>query len=569
MTSGEPRTGTFPGGNGVAFVEVSVHMPSPSHRTLALSRRAAIRTGAAGLAATHVAMTGIRTANASQSATPAPAPAGITPGGVAQAVDALDAIVSDAQETSGVPGVSVAVVYHDDVIAARGYGIASTATGDPVDADTVFQLASLSKPIASTVVASIVGDKVATWDSKIIDHLPAFAMYEPWVTSQVTIRDMFTHRSGLPEHAGDLLEDMGYDRDEVLHRLRYLRPETSFRSTYKYTNFGLTAGAVSAAMAVDSTWEDVSDARLYEPAGMTRTSSRFDDFINRVNHASGHVLIDDAWTPEYVRNADAQSPAGGVSSSASDMARWIRLQLANGQLDGAQIVPADALGETHLPQIVSDQADDPAVDRAGFYGLGWNVNYADDGSVRLGHSGAFSLGAGTTVMLLPAAGFGIVVLTNGAPIGLAEAVTYSFLDVVRTGAVQNDYLAIFAPIFAELTALDYGNDVDYSTPPAQPSPAQDATAYTGVYTNSLYGPIEITDDGGELTISMGPAPDSYPLTHWDRDTFLYLPIGENANALSAVTFTIGAGGAASHVVIENLDVNDQGTFSRDDEPSES
>ena len=542
-------------------------MSSLPRRTPALSRRAAIKSSAAGLVAGQFVIADALATHAIQSATPAPASTGITADGVARAVDALDAIVTEAQASTGVPGVSVAVVYQDEVAFTQGYGVASTETNEPVDADTVFQLASLSKPIASTVVASIVGEGAATWDTKIVEHLPEFALHDPWITSEVTIRDMFCHRSGLPDHAGDLLEDMGYDRDVVLHRLRYLHPKSSFRSAYAYTNFGLTAAAVSASNAVDSTWEDASDERLYHPAGMTRTSSRFDDYVNHDNRASGHVLIGDAWMPEHVRNPDPQSPAGGVSSTATDMAQWMRLQLANGALDGAPIVDAAALAETHRPQIVSNQATDPAVDRAGFYGLGWNVNYEDDGSVRLGHSGAFALGAGTTVTLLPAEGLGIVVLTNASPTGLAESIGLSFLDVVRTGAVQNDYISALAPIFADLMTPAYGTEIDYSTPPAQPSPARDTTAYAGTYTNDLYGPIEIVDEGGELTIGLGPEPQIYPLDHWDRDTFLYLPIGENANALSAVTFTIGPNGLASHVTVENLDIHGQGTFARDEDPA--
>ena len=118
---------------------------------------------------------------------------------------------------------------------------------EPVNPDTVFQLASVSKPIGATVVAALVADEKISWDSKISDLDPTFAMYDPWVTREITIRDMYAHRSGLPEHAGDLLEDLGYDRAQVLYRLRFQKPESSFRTNYAYTNFGLTEAAVAAA----------------------------------------------------------------------------------------------------------------------------------------------------------------------------------------------------------------------------------------------------------------------------------------------------------------------------------
>jgi CubicO group peptidase (beta-lactamase class C family) len=528
-----------------------------------VSRRQVFQHGGVGLAGGVLAAAGLAPHVAAQDATPVATPVppveGITPDGVATALDALDGIVKDLIAKTGVPGVSLAVVYADETRATRGYGVASTETGAAVDADTIFQLASLSKPLASTVVASIVGDELVTWDTPIVAHLPSFALAEPWVTSQVTIRDMFCHRSGLPDHAGDMLEDMGYDRNEVLHRLRYQEPASSFRSTYNYTNFGLTAGAVAASTATGQAWEDACRDRLYTPAGMTRTSSRFEDFANAENRAHGHVPVDGAWQPRYVRNPDAQSPAGGVSSTAMDMAQWMRLQLGNGTLDGIAIIPAAALAETHRPQIVKSLPGEPA----SFYGLGWNAIVA--GGNQVNHSGAFSLGAGTTVFLLLDDGLGIVVLTNGQAIGLAEAIVLSFLEVARTGVVEIDYLAALTPIFAEETKPQYGQDVDYTTPPADPLPPQQFDRYIGRYANDFCGVVEIAADGDGLTLSQGPEadPDVYPLTHWSRDTFVYLPLGENANYPAAVTCAIGPDGMASSVWVENLDIHGQGTFRRE------
>ncbi len=201
--------------------------------------------------------------------------------------------------------MAIGVVSRDEVVYLKGFGVREAGTDQAVDADTVFQLASVSKPIASTVVAALVGDGVVGWDDHIVDHDPTFQMYDPWVTREVTLRDMFAHRSGLPDHAGDLLEDLGYDRTEVLHRLRYQRPDTSFRSTYNYTNFGLTEAAVAAARAAGESWEDLSAERLYRPLGMTATSSRFADFEAAPNHALTHVQVDGRWEPRYVRDPDA------------------------------------------------------------------------------------------------------------------------------------------------------------------------------------------------------------------------------------------------------------------------
>ena len=481
-------------------------------------------------------------------------------GNIDLALAELDGIVTDAQERTGVPGIAVGVLHNDKLVVQKGFGVREAGLSSRVTADTVFQLASVSKPFASTVVAGLVGDGVVSWDSRLRDLFPTFEMYEPWVTREVTIRDMLAHRSGLPDHAGDLLEDIGYDRSEVLHRLRYQQPASSMRSAYAYTNFGFTAGAEAAAMAAGMSWEDVSAERLYNRLGLHDTSSRFQDFIDSDRRAAGHVREDGAWVARYVRDPDPQSPAGGVSSSIRDVMTWLRLQLGNGTIDGEEIISAAALVETHRPHMVSNPPQDPAADFAGFYGLGWNVTYDKSGLVRFGHSGAFALGAATAVSVVPAYQLAIGVLTNGIPIGVPEAIMASFLDLVQTGAVQNDYVEIFGELFAEVLAPPY--ESDYDSPPSSPAPALDAGAYTDVYANDLYGEIEITGGNGDLTLHLGPNRQAHSIDHYDRDVFLYQPTGENAGGPSAITFSVGADGVASSVALQILNVEGQGVFHR-------
>src|SRR6266567_561808 len=205
------------------------------------------------------------------------------------AIGRLDGLVQHTMAATGVPGIAVAVVYKDRIVYLKGFGVREAGRTDAVDADTVFQLASVSKPVASTVVAAIATKGVMHWDDPIVSHDPGFQMYDPWVTSQVTLRDMFAHRSGLPDHAGDSLEDLGYDRDQILHRLRFQKPASSFRSRYAYTNFGLTEAAVAAARAYGESWEDASADLLYKPLGMTSTSSRHSDYLAAANRAHLHV----------------------------------------------------------------------------------------------------------------------------------------------------------------------------------------------------------------------------------------------------------------------------------------
>src|SRR5215211_9532075 len=344
------------------------------------------------------------------------APGIVTPQRAARAVERLPTLAETILQQSGVPGMSVAVVFDDTITFADGFGVRELGKDAAVDADTVFQLASVSKSLAATVVSSVVGDGATSWESRVADVAPGVALHDAWPTQNVSLADLFAHRSGLLDHAGDLLEDLGFDRETILHRLRYLEPEYSFRQGYAYTNFGLTAAAVAVAEAVGTSWEDLSAERLYQPLGMTHTSSRFADYMAESNRAIPHVKEGDAWvvTPMQ-RDPDPEAPAGGVSSTARDLAQWVRLQLGQGSFEGKQLIPTPALDPMHRPQAVSNVPEDLARQRTGFYGLGLNVSYTDFGAVQWSHSGAFALGAATAFFLLPGSGFGVLALTNGFP----------------------------------------------------------------------------------------------------------------------------------------------------------
>jgi len=478
---------------------------------------------------------------------------------VARAIQELDGMAQKEIRES-VPGLAIAVIFQDKIEYAKGFGVRDVKTRAPVDANTVFQLASLSKPIGSTVVARLVGEDKITWDSRLSLLDPTFAMFDPWVTREITIRDMYAHRSGLPEHAGDLLEDLGFGREEILHRLRYQHPASSFRSDYAYTNFGLTEAGVAAAKAYGLAWEDASEEKLYKPLGMTSSSSRYTAFMARPNKALGHVLVEGKWVQKFKRDPDPESPAGGVSSSVNDLAQWMRLQLGNGKLNGKQIVAENALSETHHPQILTGFSPNGL---PSFYGLGWNVSYDNGGRLRLNHSGAFALGAATHVNLVPGEQLGIVVLTNAYPIGLAEGLGFTFIDTALYGKPTRDWLAVFKEIFSNPAAMGVFKGFDYSKSPESRSPALKNDSYLGIYRNDFFGEISIVEKGGGLAIIEGPEKKkALPMKHYDHDTFTYETEGENAVGASGIIFTIGPDGKASDVLVENLNVRGEGAFKR-------
>ena len=342
---------------------------------------------------------------------------------VAAALPKLEQFARQVVDRKLVPGLSIAVVHRDEVVYLQAFGVRQIGMPEPVDVDTVFQLASVSKLLSSTVVSALVSEGKVSWDSRIRDIDPGFALQDELATAALTVGDLFAHRSGLPGHVGDDIEDLGFSQGDILRRLRLAKPEYSFRNGYSYSNFGLTEGALAAARFAGLGWEEAAEEKLYKPLGMKSTSSRYRDFMSRPNRASLHVPVDGSWASFTRRNADSQAPAGGASSNARDMAQWLRLLLADGRYEGRQLIDKAALHRAHVPAIV--RGTDPVTGAASFYGFGWAIDYREHG-VEWSHAGAFSAGARTLVRLIPGEQLGVAILSNAFPTGVPEGIAATF-----------------------------------------------------------------------------------------------------------------------------------------------
>ena len=460
---------------------------------------------------------------------------------VRQATARLDALVPQWMARTGVPGVAVSVVHGGQTVYAKGFGLRRVDGSEAVDADTVFQLASVSKSLAATVMAAQMsaGHPNVDWNTPVQRLLPGFALAYPDAqdNARLSLGDLFAHRSGLPDHAGDPLEDLGYARGDILQRLRHaaLNPYGS----YAYTNFGLTAAAQALAQARGTDWATLSAQALYQPLGMARTSSRYADFAAQPNRAWGHVQAGGGYdsygaqparytVQQPPRQPDAQSPAGGASASAADMARWMALVLRLGQ----QLANPAALQAAMTAR------------PGGAYGYGFNVGPDPHGHASVSHSGAFLLGAHTAFILWPEAGLGITVLTNAQPRGLAEAIALSFGERawgdVADSAPGTDWLAAMQARMHDLYR-PLGRLAGQSAP-AAPAPAQPLARYAGRYANAYYGDAQVVlnADGTALDFVLGPAQVRHRLRHHDGDLFAFSLEGENAppGSVSAVQFDL-------------------------------
>src|SRR5450830_1278401 len=248
----------------------------------------------------------------------------------------FDAQAEDIFTRSQAPGAAVAVVAGDGAVYVRCFGVREVGKPEKVDKDTVFQLASISKSLTTTMLAALVGEREIGWDEPVEKYWPGFALWDPWVSRHVTFRDLTAHRSGLPEYAGDELEQFGYGRMEILRRLRYLEPVAGFRAAYAYQNALPTAAAEGASRATGQSWESLVRTRVLAPLGMDATVLSYRDYLGAPDRSGSHTMGNGtmrAGTPAD----DVFAPAGGVSSSIADMVPYLRMQVNGGALAGVRV----------------------------------------------------------------------------------------------------------------------------------------------------------------------------------------------------------------------------------------
>lgn len=460
---------------------------------------------------------------------------------------------------SGVPGMALAVVKGDGVLLAEGFGVRHLGEPAPVTPRTVFPIASLSKAFVSATIAGLVGDGVLGWDDRLADRLPGFRLFDPFASQEMTLRDALAQRSGLREFAGsDLEEVFGYDAEEVLHRLRYLRPIAGFRTQFSYQNWLIMAVAMAAERATGQDWPELLRRRLLEPLGMTATGVRHADYEAAANRAGPHALdgdpADRVWIPGTPTNRDGHAATGGMSASLEDLIRWTRFQLGDGTLDGRRVLTADNLKTTHRRHTITGE-DDPWGPSA--YGLCWNVVSSRAGIV-LNHEGAVADGVQALIVLVPEQRLGLVVLTNGIMSGLVGALETRFMDLFLFDRHDRDP-------WPEAHAGAIATVREYKNPPAAlPESAPDdalprlpLARYAGIFATDYHGAIAVTAAEDALVLRFGAQGQRHTLAHWSGHVFRDETDG------SAVTFTVDRDGQAIQVIVEALNpAVGEGVFTR-------
>jgi len=470
-----------------------------------------------------------------------------------QAPPEFDAYVKRVMQTFTVPGLSVAIVKDGKVVLAKGYGVRRMGNPAPVDAQTRFGIASNTKLFTATALALLVEEGKIEWDKPVISYLPAFAMSDPYVTHELTVRDLLVHRSGLGLGAGDLLwwPPSTYDRKEIARRIRYIPLATSFRSSYAYDNvLYLIAGELIEA-ASGQTWENFVQTRILQKVGMQDSDVRHSGASERGNTAGTHAEVNDTVRPVDPFASDNTNPAGGIMAGAADMAKWMAVQLDSGKVgDGSRLFSAASarqlwrevtptpIGETpkDFPQLRHLRAT-----MAG-YALGLGVrDYR--GYVLRQHTGGLP-GYLSKVAMIPDLRLGVAVLTNQESSAAFDAIAYRVLDHY-IGAKSPDYPALLQQLLRRnRQRMEDAERKAASTRDSTAGPSLPLARYAGTYRDPWYGDVQVTQEKGGLAIRFRHTPSLVgDLVHWQHDTFFARWRDRELRADAYATFWLNADGS--------------------------
>lgn len=424
-----------------------------------------------------------------------------------------------AMTTWQVPGLALAIVRNDSVIYAKGYGVRSIETRAPVDARTLFAIGSDSKAFTAGAVAMLVTDGKMRYDAPVTQYLPWFQLYDPWVTRQVTIRDLLTHRSGLDQHDA-VWYGTGLSRDEVIRQVRFIKPDFSFRSRFGYSNMMYLTAGQAAAAAAGVSWDLLVHDRIFVPLGMTssNTSIRAEAGVSDV--ATPHGLAHDTVYTMPYRNVDDIGPAGAINSNVIDMAQWVRFQLSGGVYNGKRLVGEAPFRENHISQTLMGTTEEPfgSKDQSHVqaYGMGWVVSDYRHNDFWV-HEGGID-GMLSLVGMLPKQHFGIVILTNMNYAGAAVPVQQWIFDHELGVNPVPDWSAEMHKSVAATQARANARELAV-TALRQPDtkPSLPLAAYAGTYSDSTFGDVVIALVDGKLMVRRGEL--TGPLEHWHHDVF--------------------------------------------------
>lgn len=461
----------------------------------------------------------------------------------------IDALVQRTLTTFDVPGIAVAVVKDGKVVHTKGYGVRSLRTGEKVDENTLFGIASNSKAFTAAALGMLIDEGKLTWDDKVIDHIPEFRMYNAYVTEEFTIRDLLTHRSGLGLGAGDLMfwpDSSNFTMKDIIQNLRYLKPVSGFRTKYDYDNLlYMVAGEVIERVSGKS-WQAFVEERIMKPLQMTRSAGSYERLTDKVNVIDAHASVNGK---VQVISRDVFRfgfSAGAINSSVADMSKWVIAQLNKGKYGdnlSKQLFSEKIHAEMWSPQTIQPVPATPVPPyntHFAAYGLGWGLSDVK-GYKQVTHTGGLA-GMVTQVTLLPELQLGIIVFTNQQVGAAFSAITNTIKDSYL-GLSPTDWVTIYSErvkkgqIEADKIAKDIWDGI--AREQKNNTTNVDFTQYAGTYHDRWFGDVQLLQQGGKWWFRSVRSPKlTGEMFHYKGNTFVVKWNNRSLDADAYVTFSV-------------------------------
>ena len=476
-----------------------------------------------------------------------------------QAAFDLERDVNRVLKTFDVPGMAIAIVKDGKVVATQGFGVRRLGDPAPVTGKTLFEVASNSKAFTAAALAQLVDQGKLNWDDPVTKHLPEFRMYDAYVTQEMTVRDLLTHRSGLGLGAGDLLwwPTTSFSTDEIIHRLRYVKPATSFRAGYAYDNLLYIVAGRIIAQKTGQSWGDAIRARILAPLGMNGSTTSVAAMLQAPDFAAPHSKIGEKVTVVKPMPVDNAVGAVGLNTSAEDIARWMNALLAGGEYDSTEgrarlfsAAQGREMWTSQTPVKITEPKPALAATRANFnsYGLGFYVrDYR--GRKLVMHGGALQ-GFYSRIVMLPDEKLGVAIFTNAENSGAMAALQWRILDHYL-GAAPTDWIGIIAAQEQQNHRDELARQGKAKAARAASKPSLPRTSYDGQYSDPWYGKVVIRHEGRKQVMAFTRTPDlTGELEHFQHDTFIVRWKERNFNADAYVTFSLNPDGSIERMKMQ-------------------
>jgi CubicO group peptidase (beta-lactamase class C family) len=473
----------------------------------------------------------------------------------------IDSLVERTMKTFDVPGIAVAIIKDDKVIHSRGYGVRSLKTKQKVDSNTLFAIASNSKAFTTAALGILVDENKLSWDDRVIDYIPDFRLYSPYVTEEFTIRDLLTHRSGLGLGAGDLMLWPGpnnFTLYDIIHNLRYLKPVSGFRSKYDYDNLMYIIAGEIVARVSGTSWENFIETRIMQPLNMTNSASTYSRLKDKSNVVDPHAPVNGVVQVIDRDSGELANGASGIYSNLTDMCKWLIMQLNNGRYGvelKKQLFSEKVHKEMWTPQTIIQYEDTTAYHtHFASYGLGWFLNDVR-GYKQVGHTGGLA-GIVTQITLIPEIKLGIIVFTNQQSGEAFSAITNTIKDryfgITGVDRIKQYHETAIKNIAdAKKITDDFWKVVGIQQKAASADTYD--SLYTGTYSDKWFGEVTISSKNGKLWFDSKRSPKlTGQLFAYKGNTFIIKWNDRSMDADAFVMFSLDNTGRAVEIKMKAI-----------------